>query len=383
MITNEGPRYDPELYIPNPVPNITVKDHINDLLKHATELGASDIFFTTDVEPMIDIHGKKRVIMPRTLSAHEMDAILTEIAGQGSDSVVRGGAKKEFSHAVPLERGKHIRFRGSAVPARVSDSLGYRITLRTVPGKIPSVSELDIDQEIIEQFELFRKGLIIVIGATGTGKTTTLAALLNHKMSQPDANMNMLTWENPIEFIYPLAYPSSLCLQREIGKECPSFVQGLIDSLRQTPTHSLVGEIRTKEEIELALMAANTGQGVVTTTHANNVATAARRLIAPFDDSQKPVIQGDLFDLGQMFLAQDLIPTVDGKRTAIREYVVMNSRIRERLVEAKNITSEMMRVLVEEGMTFERSARNRLEQGLITEKVYERIARPYREYLEG
>ncbi|WP_171040076.1 type IV pilus twitching motility protein PilT [Marinobacter shengliensis] len=382
MMTNPEPRFDPELFVPNPVPNITVKEHIDDLLKHAKALGASDVLLTTDVEPMMDIHGKKRALMPRTLSAHEMDAILTEVAGPGSDVVVRGGTKKEFSHAIPLERGqKSLRFRGSAVPARISDSLGYRITLRTIPEKIPSVQELDIDDEIIEQFLAFNKGLIVVIGATGTGKSTTLAALLNHKMEQPDANMNMLTWENPIEFVYPLAYPSSLCLQREIGKECPSFVQGLMDSLRQTPTHSLVGEIRTKDEIELALMAANTGQGVVTTTHANNVATAARRLIAPFEDSQKPVIQGDLFDLGQMFIAQDLLPTVDGKRTAIREYVTMNSRIRERLVEAKNITSEMMKVLVEEGMTFERSARKRLEQGLITEKQYERVARPYQAYI--
>jgi Tfp pilus assembly pilus retraction ATPase PilT len=178
-----------------------------------------------------------------------------------------------------------------------------------------------------------------------------------------------------------MVYPSSMCLQREIGRECDSFVQGLMDSLRMTPTHSLVGEVRTKDEIELALMAANTGQGVVTTTHANNVATAARRLIAPFEDSQKAVVQGDLFDLGQMFLAQDLIPTLDGKRTPIREYIIMNSDIRERLVNAKNITSEMMRVLVEHGVTFEASARRRLEQGKISEAQYERVARPYKAYL--
>ena len=381
MQNSDGPRFNQDFFVPQQVPNITSRDHVNEILKHAFNLGSSDIFFTTDVEPMMDLQGRKQVLIPRTLSHHEMDAVLTEVAGRGSDAVLMGGRKKEFSHSVPLERGKYIRFRGSAVPARVSDSTGYRITLRPIPGKIPSVEDVELEHEIVEQFLAFRKGLIIVIGATGTGKSTTLAALLNHKLSRPDANMNLLTWENPIEFVYPLAYPSSLCLQREIGRECDSFVQGLMDSLRQTPTHSLVGEIRTKEEIELALMAANTGQGVVTTTHANSVATAARRLIAPFDDSQKPVIQGDLFELGQMFLAQDLLPTVDGKRTAIREYIIMTSEIRERLVSARNITSEMMRVLVSEGVTFEASARKRLEQGKITEQQYERVARPYKAYL--
>jgi defect-in-organelle-trafficking protein DotB len=380
MQNDEGPRFDPELYFPESLTNITSREHVNALLRHATLLGASDIFFTTGVEPMVDFHGKKRVVLPRTLSQHEMDAILTEIAGRGSDAVLMGGRKKEFSHVVPLERGKSIRFRGSAVPARASDSIGYRITLRTIPGIIPSVDDLGIEPEIIDQFLAFKKGLIVVIGATGTGKSTTLAALINHMLSQPDANMNMLTWENPIEFVYPMSYPSSLCLQREIGRECESFTQGLMDSLRMTPTHSLVGEVRSKEEIELALMAANTGQGVVTTLHANSVATAARRLIAPFDDSQKAVVQGDLFELGQLFLAQDLIPTVDGKRTAIREYIIMTSAIRERLVEAKNITSEMMRILVDEGVTFESSARKRLGEGVITKAQYERIARPYQAY---
>jgi defect-in-organelle-trafficking protein DotB len=381
MLTDEDPRFDSELFVSQHIPNISNRDHVNEVLRHATTVGASDIFFTTGVEPMMDLHGKKRVLLPRTLSQHEMDAVLTEVAGPGSDAVLLGGRKKEFSHNVSLERGKNIRFRGSAVPARINDSTGYRITLRTIPGKLPSVEDVDLEQEIIDQFLSFHKGLIVVIGATGTGKTTTLAALINHKLSQLDANMNLLTWENPIEFVYPMVYPSSMCLQREIGRECDSFVQGLMDSLRMTPTHSLVGEVRTKDEIELALMAANTGQGVVTTTHANNVATAARRLIAPFEDSQKAVVQGDLFDLGQMFLAQDLIPTLDGKRTPIREYIIMNSDIRERLVNAKNITSEMMRVLVEHGVTFEASARRRLEQGKISEAQYERVARPYKAYL--
>jgi defect-in-organelle-trafficking protein DotB len=381
MLTEDGPRFDPALFIPESLTNITSREHVNALLRHATELGASDIFFTTGVEPMVDFHGKKRVILPRTLSQHEMDAVLTEIAGRGSDAVLMGGRKKEFSHVVPLKRGESIRFRGSAVPARALDSIGYRITLRTIPGNIPSVEDVDIEPEIIDQFIAFKKGLIVVIGATGTGKSTTLAALLNHKLSQPDANMNLLTMENPIEFVYPMAYPSSLCLQREIGRECDSFTQGLMDSLRMTPTHSLVGEVRTREEIELALMAANTGQGVLTTLHANNVATAARRLIAPFDDSQKAVIQGDLFELGQLFLAQDLLPTVDGKRTAIREYIIMTSAIRERLVGAKNITSEMMRILVEKGVTFESSARKRLQEGRITPGQYERVARHYQAYM--
>ncbi|WP_372997397.1 type IV pilus twitching motility protein PilT [Marinobacter sp.] len=380
-LSDTGPRFDPEMFVKDQIPNVSTGDQVQAILRHAHELGASDIFFTTDVEPSMDLHGRKKVLLPRCLSQHEMDTVLTEVAGRGSDAVLMGGKKKEFSYPVQIGRGRYIRFRGSAVPARINDTIGYRITLRTIPGTIPSVEDLDIEPEIIEQFENFRKGLIIVIGATGTGKSTTLAALLNHKLSQVDANMNMLTWENPIEFVYPLTYPSSLCLQREIGRECDSFVQGLMDSLRQTPTHSLVGEIRTRDEIELALMAANTGQGVVTTTHANNVAMAARRLIAPFDDSQKAVIQGDLFDLGQMFLAQDLLPTVDGKRCAIREYVIMTSEIRERLATAKNITSEMMNVLVTEGVTFEKSARQRLEEGKITEKQYERVARPYRAYM--
>jgi len=378
---NNGSRFDEQYYLPEHISNVATQEHVQSILKHAMYLGASDIFFTSDVEPMMDLHGRKRVILPRTLSQHEMNAVLTEVAGQGSDAVLLGGRKKEFSYVVPIARGKNIRFRGSAVPARANDTIGYRITMRTIPGKIPAVEDLGIEPEIIEQFLNFRKGLIIVIGATGTGKSTTLAALLNHMLSQPGANMNMLTWENPIEFVYPLAYDSSLCLQREIGRECESFVQGLMDSLRQTPTHSLVGEIRTRDEIELALMAANTGQGVVTTTHANNVATAARRLIAPFEDSQKPVIQGDLFDLGQLFLAQDLLPTVDGKRCAIREYITMTPSIRERLIGATNISSEMMRVLHEEGVTFESSARQRLEEGKITEKQYERVARPYQHLL--
>jgi defect-in-organelle-trafficking protein DotB len=378
---DDEPRFDPELYLQEDIPNVVTQEHVQAILIHAMNIGSSDIFFTSDVEPMMDYNGRKRVIFPRTLSQHEMDTILTEIAGQGSDSVLLGGQKKEFSYVVPVSRGKNVRFRGSAVPARTNDTIGYRITLRTIPGKIPAAADLGIEPEIIKEFEAFRKGLIILIGATGTGKTTTLAALLEHKLLQPDANMNMLTWENPIEFVYKLAYPSSLCLQREIGRECSSFTQGLMDSLRQTPTHSLVGEIRTRDEIELALMAANTGQGVVTTIHANNVASAARRVIAPFDDSQKPVIQGDLFELGQLFVAQDLLPTVDGKRCAIREHISMTSEIRERLIGAKNISSEMMRVLNEEGVTFEASARKRLEEGLITEQQYERVARPYKAFL--
>ncbi len=378
---DEGPRFNSDFYMKGTIGHVANEGHVQSMLAHAHSIGASDIFFTTGVEPMVDLNGRKQVIMPKTLDQNEMDTVLNCTAGKGSDSVLLGGTKKEFSHYVALERGKSIRFRGSAVPARMNDSLGYRITLRTIPGKIPTVDEVDLEPEIVNQFLQFKKGLIIVIGGTGTGKSTTLAAAINHMLMQADANMNLLTFENPVEFVYPSAYPSSLCLQREIGRECSSFVQGLMDSLRQTPTHSLVGEIRTKEEIELALMAANTGQGVLTTMHANSVITAARRVVAPFDDSQKAVIQGDLFELGQMFLAQDLLPTVDGKRTAIREWVVMDREIRNRLTEAKDLPQEMARVLIEKGVSFEASARKRLEQGKITEQQYERVARPYRAFM--
>lgn len=207
---------------------------------------------------------------------------------------------------------------------------GYSLALRLMPSSCPTLETLGVPSVIPSLLHL-PDGLILVTGATGSGKSTTLAAMVNYLNHQLDGHI--LTLEDPVEFIYS----SERCLiqQREPGTHCQSFAQGLRAALREDPDVILLGELRDGETIRLALSAAETGHLVLATLHTRGAAQAIERLVDVFPAEQKNHIRSQLAGSLRAVLAQKLLPSLDGGRVAVYELLVNTTAVANLIREGK------------------------------------------------
>lgn len=369
-------KFDEKYFINDFPSSIATLDDVHRLLQAPVDHGAADLFITTNDYPTIQVNGRNKVILERKLNHTEVTFIAMKLAGKSAETALNSSECLNYAVSLPTgERRKFYRFRGNAISAQVELERGFRITLRKIETSPLPLEAIAMEDDIVTAMHQFDKGLVFFVGGTGTGKSTSLSSLIDSKARLEDSNMNLICVESPIETIYDQSeYPSSLVLQLEPhGKHVGTYVEAVENTLRMKSSHTLIGEARSAAEIEVALYAANTGQGVFTTLHANNLSTAIRRMIAMFEPNKKSLAQYDIIDLGYMFVAQDLIPTVDGKRVAIREYLINNDDIRENLREAKNIGPAMSEAIAQYGVSFVTSAREKLEQGIISEETFNRV----------
>ncbi|SCN47529.1 Twitching motility protein PilT [methanotrophic endosymbiont of Bathymodiolus azoricus (Menez Gwen)] len=284
-------------------------------LKKMVSLEGSDLFITSGSPVKTKIHG----------SAVELDSYLLtpELTKSVAYAIMTQEQIEEFEQTKDLDFAislpdKSARFRVNAFYQR--GTIG--IVLRLIPAIIPTAKELDLP-EILTELIMAKRGLLLMVGGTGSGKSTSLAAMINHR--NINAAGHILTIEDPVEFSHPNL--KSIVNQREVGVDTASYARALKASLREAPDVILIGEIRDRETMEAALELANTGHLCISTLHANNANQAMERIINMFPHVQHKQLFMDLAINLNAVISQRLIPDVRGKRCAAIEVLINTPHI--------------------------------------------------------
>lgn len=353
-------------------PNRFSEEHVDPFLLWCVKKGTSDVSIQTDRTVYTEVHGTLYPATYRALDAADLSVFLTRIYGPDANARLASGTDMDISYEIRPDRYSRVRFRVNitAILARGRDAA--QITMRVLPSEPPRMTDLNIEQPIIDNWAP-RQGMIVITGPTGSGKTTLLAAGNRMMMERPVGCGKMLTYEAPIEFTYDtINSPRSLVAQTEIHRHLPSFADGVRNALRRKPNIILVGEARDKETISAAIEAAQTGHAVYTTTHTTGVAATIRRMVSAFDRNERAERAFALMETLRMIVTQALVPRVNGGRIGVREWMVFPDEVREKLLDMdfENWTNEIQRMVPFYGQTMSKSASIVFDKGLIEKRHY-------------
>ncbi|WP_029918385.1 type IV pilus twitching motility protein PilT [Pelobacter seleniigenes] len=286
---------------------------IDKLFQILQQQGGSDLHLSPGNPPMIRASGQLKPALNQVLNSGQYQALLYEIMSEAQRSEFEDRHDLDFAYEVGA---LNARFRANIFMGR----LGISAVFRIIPAEILSVEQLGLPEAVLSLTE-YKKGLILVTGPTGSGKSTTLAAMIDH--INATRNEHILTVEDPIEFVHQAK--KSLINQREVGVHTVSFASALKAALREDPDIILVGEMRDLETIELAITAAETGHLVFGTLHTSSAAKTVDRLVNVFPTTQQEQIRTMLAESLRGVVAQQLLRTVDGKRCAALEILKVNA----------------------------------------------------------
>ncbi|HEY3364400.1 MAG TPA: type IV pilus twitching motility protein PilT [Symbiobacteriaceae bacterium] len=329
---------------------------IVELLRQAIQAGASDVHLCEAQPPIYRIHGKLQRLPGIPLSAQEMQEVCDRVVPAEKQEEYRQYGEADFSYSVPgLSRFRVNAYRQRGTPA---------LALRAIPFRILSLQELGLP-DILASFCDKPHGLVVVTGPTGSGKSTTLAALIDQINERYDKHI--ITLEDPIEFLH--RHKRSVVNQREIGSDTTSFSRGLRASLREDPNVILVGEMRDLETIQICLQAAETGHLVFATLHTNDAATTVDRIIDVFPPEQQQQVRVQLGGSLQGVVAQRLFTRLDKPgRVCALEILMVTPAVRNLVREGK--THQILSVIQTGGKlgmrTMEASVKELYEQGRIS-----------------
>jgi len=297
---------------------------IDALFKLMKEQGASDLHLSTGNPPIFRLHGEMVRLNFKTLGHDELKAILFEVLSEKQKEQFETTRDLDFAYSVP----ELARFRGNIF----MQHRGIAAVFRIIPSKILSADDLGLP-EGVRRMTNFKKGLVLVTGPTGSGKSTTLAALID--LINSTRKEHILTLEDPLEFIHE--NKESLLNQRQIGDHTDSFASALRAALREDPDIILVGEMRDLITIQLAMSAAETGHLVFGTLHTNTAAKTIDRIIDVFPTDQQQQVRAMLSESLKGVVCQQLLKTVDGKgRAAAFEIMLGTPAIANLIREAKS-----------------------------------------------
>ena len=363
-------------YLLSDEPSRFTQADMDRMMIHCTNKGASDITIQTDSRILTEVHGRLYPVTQRKISGTEVGEMLNNIYGPNGTTQVSSGRDVDTHYEIRPDRTTRFRFRINGTACQVEGHDGIQITARTIPGEPPLLATMNLDKPILDNMAPMQ-GTVVVTGSTGSGKSTLLASIIREILSQEDANRKMLTYEAPIEFVYDAVdKPSSIISQSEIPKHLPSFADGVRNALRRKPGLILVGEARDAETIAAVIDAALTGHPVYTTLHSNGVADCVRRMISTFPAEERHGRALDILETLRMVIWQKLVPTIDMKRVALREYLIFDEDIRDILVntEVEMLAAKTRILLKERGQTMLMDAKRKFDEGLISERTYNLMA---------
>tara|TARA_R110002110_G_scaffold415044_2_gene647658 strand:- start:14 stop:1213 length:1200 start_codon:yes stop_codon:yes gene_type:complete len=288
---------------------ITSQMDIKAMLLKMQEMDGSDLFLSTGAPPMVKANGRFEKLSDNKLNTGEVQTMAYQIM----DSEQKNQFQKKPELNLALSYKDVGRFRVNVFVQRSEVSM----VIRLIHTEIPSLKALGLPS-ILEDIILEKRGLVLFVGSTGSGKSTSLAALVNHRNENQTGHI--ITIEDPIEFIH--THKKSIVSQREVGMDTDSYEDALKNTLRQAPDAILIGEIRAQETMEHAIAFAETGHLCLSTLHANNANQALDRIINFFPEERKNQLLLDLSFNLRAIISQRLIPTKDGKRTVAIEVLL-------------------------------------------------------------
>ncbi|WP_439106460.1 PilT/PilU family type 4a pilus ATPase [Congregibacter sp.] len=313
--------------------------HIDELLAKMVEADASDGFITARAAPSIKVDGEIHAISKEGLSDEQVRALVRETMSPAQEEEFE--RHKECNYAVHSE--EHGRFRASAFVQRGQDGL----VLRRIKDEIPRIGDLGLPP-IVTELAMAKRGLVIFVGGTGTGKSTSLAAMVGHRNRY--SRGHILSVEDPIEFVHDHA--GCLITQREIGIDTETFEMGLQNALRQAPDVILIGEVRSAETMAHALTFAETGHLCLCTLHANNANQAIDRILSFFPVERHNQVLMDLSLNLNAMVAQQLLPRASGEgRVPVMEVLLNSPLIADHIRNGQiHLVKEVMAKSTEQGM---------------------------------
>ena len=305
-------------------------------LKLLAEKGGSDLYFSTGAPPSAKFNGTLKPLGKEPAPPGWVGSLAQEIMNDKQKSEFR--EKPEMNLAISLS--DIGRFRVNIFKQRNEVSM----VIRNIVTEIPNKDDLGLP-EVLSRVIMAKRGLILFVGGTGSGKSTSLAALIDYRNT--NSKGHIITIEDPVEYIHP--HKGCIINQREVGMDTDSFEDALKNTLRQAPDVILIGEIRDRETMEHALAFAETGHLAISTLHANNANQALDRIINFFPEERRGQLLSDLSTNLQAFVSQRLIPTVDGKRCAAIEILLNSGRVADLIKQGE--VSEIKEVMEKsEGM---------------------------------
>src|SRR3984957_8333887 len=332
----------------------------------ASQPEVSDVIFTVDRPPQVEAYGElKPVILDppiEKLTPFQVETIALNMIGDNAwqieDLIKHGSCDGSYS------LGESARFRVNVFSQRGN----YSIVCRQLNAKIPTLEQLKLP-DALNDIPKEKTGLVLVTGATGSGKSTTLAAILN-KINRTKA-VHVVTLEDPVEYLH--AHDKATFNQRELGTDFDSYVNGLRAALRQAPKVILVGEMRDRDTVKIALSAAETGHLVLSTLHTVDAGQTINRILGMFETEEQEQIRLRLADTLRWVVSQRLIPKIGGGRHAMLEIMGSNLRTKETIVQGESEGKSFYEIIESSQpfgwRTFDFASVEAYEQNIITEET--------------
>jgi defect-in-organelle-trafficking protein DotB len=338
------------------------------LLSWAYDAGASRIAFTTGHPVWIRVHGINRQVTEQSLDEMEIAGIANHLYGADGTARLQGGRAFDVAYSISRSRSDRLRFRLNATPIRSSRSHAANIVLRPIPELPPTLEQQRVEPGILDAFRP-REGMVIVSGATGSGKSTLIAGFSMTKLMDPRGNYNINEGAAPIEFMMDrVKSPSSTMTQTEIPRDLPTFEDFIIGCMRREPTDIIVGECRDGPTMTSAVQAAISGHVLTTTIHASDVPLTMQRIASLCPPNERDNVISQVAQSLRLVINQRLAVSTDGRRTALREFLVFDSKLRTRFLQTNPSAWPALtrKAVDEQGQSYPVAIRRAVEEGRIT-----------------
>lgn len=351
------------------------EEEFHRLLLFVSKSKASDLKIQSGNSMRAKVNGRVVKITNRPLPAPEVESILMVLYGANGPARIKSGKPIDKAYELHPTRVERYRYRINAVGGMLYGNKAIEITIRTIVIEPPTMDQVGLEQKIRDA-AFPKDGIFIMAGATGSGKSTTLAAIMRHMLEEEDGNRFIVTFEAPIEYVYDTVNkPSSVIFQTEIGADADlvDFPEGIRSAMRRAPDVILNGEMRDIETVESTLAASQSGHAVYTTVHANSVTDTFARIVGFFPHAARPSIMNALLASVRCIVWQTLLRTADGKgRCAVREYLEFTKEVRAELLSigADNMDRMLIhlrKVVERDGASAGQSAQALFDAGKITE----------------
>lgn len=343
--------------------------------------GVSDVFVQPNRPICVLKDGQLRALTHRVLDSSEVSAVLKWAVGRDTalTDILSGkaanGRYELFDPEKTNERGSRIRYayRVNASPIQTWGGSSAQVVLRAIPNRVPTYTELGMSEDIVRAATP-RDGIVYIAGATGSGKTTSFAALIRYILeNDTPIRGNLITHEEPIEFTFEDVPSShSIIVQSQIPTHFADFYAANREAMRRKPGLIMIGELRDQETIRAGVEASLTGHPVYGTVHAKDVAAVMRRLISRFPESERGTAIFDIIETARFIMAQRLVPATNGRLVAAREYLAFDAGMRSRLsdlTQMGKVTTAIEALVESDGHSFRAEGKRLLDAGQITASV--------------